>query len=696
MAAYLPDITTADDVAATAGIPVDGAAPATPTVNLTALAAFVRDRFNKARNARSKVEQQMLEDLLQRRSRYSDSKVAAIREIMGKNVDPPFMGITESKCEAIYGWLVDGILPPGELPFSVEHTPIPELPDFLKSEIETKVLGALEAQFMQMMSGGVMVDRGAAYQQYDAMMSGAKEKIEALVAEEARESAKRMELKISDLLVESDWENTLRQALKDLVDCGTAIMRGPVLRETPTRRSALNPETRKYETTYKHEIIPSVERLVPLRFYPSPDATRSSMPWYVYVNSMTRKDLAGCMADQSYDQDAVKKALAAYGQRGYREITAIETEKASLENRVGPPHDSELIDRLEYGGSVPGKLLMDFGMEGLEPEQEYDALLWLVGEHLIKAVVNPDPVGLNYIFSAGFSEQPDSFWGISVPRKMRHSQNIANVSARQLMMNMGLAAGPMMELNMDRMWPGENFAVRPFMALKSTNAMMQEGKAVNFYQPQMVTRQLIEVFNFCLQLSDHETGIPRILYAGETDTPTASAASMLMSQAAKGGQNVIRNIDNGLIIPCIQSFFNYVIQYDSENTEYFGDFKIVARGSNTMVAKEQKVLRLKEILRDANNPLDMQIITVPIRAKLWKETVEALGISPSIFGDEDEIEAQAMQVAQQQQMAASPVQIEGAGTNRMPPGATNVLPGSGMEAGSQENPTFTSQEGTQP
>lgn len=696
-----PDITTADDVAAVAGIPTDSTPTAPPPeINLTQLAAFVRNRFNKARSARSKVEQQMLEDILQRRSRYSDSKLAAIREVMGKNVDPPYMGITESKCEAIYGWLVDGILPPGEMPFSVEPTPIPELPPFIRGEIEKKVLGVMEMQFAQMAGSGMPIDRNNAYQQYDVLMKEAKEKIETLVAHEARDSAKKMSMKIGDLLAEASWENSLRQSLKDLVDCGTAILRGPVMREVPIRRSALNPESRKYETTYEHEIIPLVERLVPLRFYPSPDATRSSMPWYVYVNSMTRKDLAACLADESYDVEAVKKALNAYGDKGYREITAVEMEKASLENRIGPPTDSELLDRLEYGGSVPGKLLMEFGMTGLVPEQEYDALLWLVGEYIIKAVVNPDPVGLNYIFSAGFSEQPDSFWGISVPRKMRHSQNIANVAARQIVMNMGLASGPMMELNMDRMWPGENFTVRPFMAIKSTNAMMQEGKAVNFYQPQMVTRQLVEVFNFCLQLSDHETGIPRILYAGETDTPTASAASMLMSQAAKGGQNVIRNIDSGIIIPCVQAFFNYVLQYDAADTEYFGDFKIVARGSNTMVAKEQKVLRLKEILRDANNPTDLQVITVPIRAKLWKETVEALGISPTIFGDEDEIDERAaqMQMMQQQQqlMSGSPAQAEGAGTNRIPPAATATLPGSTLQVGSQENPMFTSQEGSLP
>lgn len=696
----IPGIVTPDDVAKVAGIPVDGAAPATTEINLPGLAGFVRSRFNKARNARAKVEQIMLEDMLQRRSKYTDAKLAAIREVMGKNIDPPFMGITESKCEAVYSWLVDALFPPGHAPFSVEPTPIPDLPDFVDAQIQEGVMSALRSELIQLFNSGVPISREDANRLHAEMLQEAKGKVEKEVVKRARSSAKQMFNKINDMFVEADWEGEVKLALKDMVDGGTAIMRGPIMLETPVRRSSVDPATRRYKTTYDIDTIAGVERLVPLRFYPSPDATRRSVPWYVYSNAMTRKDLASCLDDDSYNQDAVKAALDAYGDKGHREITAVELEKATLENRVGPPTDSELIDRLEYGGSVPGRLLAEYGIQGLTPEQEYDALLWCVGDYLIKAVINPDPVGLNYIFSAGFSEQPDSFWGISVPRKMRHSQNMANVAARQIMMNMGLASGPMMELNMDRMWPGENFMVRPFMALKSTNAMMQEGKAVNFYQPEMVTRQLVEVFNFCLRLSDHETGIPRILYAGETDTPTASAASMMMSQASKGGQSVIRNIDSGLIIPCVQAFFNYVLQYESDDTEYFGDMRIMARGSNTMIAKEQKVLRLKEVLRDANNPTDLQVITVPIRAKLWKETVDALGISPGIFGDEDEIhermEEMQEKMVQPQIAAGSPAEREGAGTMRMPPAAAQTTPGSAMRVGEQENPEFASQEGSLP
>ncbi|HET6494393.1 MAG TPA: hypothetical protein VFH61_03390, partial [Thermoleophilia bacterium] len=611
----IPDVTTVDDVARTAGL----AGAPEPMKDVTPFGAFVRGQYDKARQERMPVEKIMLEDLRQRRSKYPDAKLAAIQDIMGKSVEPPFIGITESLCEAIYGWMVDGILPPGQPPFMVDPTPMPELPEFVQAELEQRVEAKLLAWGQAMLQSGQVVDPMALQQQYNEMRELASKQLDQLIMKEARESAKKMFRRIHDLFAEANWDMALRRSMKDLIDCGTGIMRGPVLKEVAVRRSQLSQTTRRYETTYAHDTIPSVERLVPLRFYPSPDATRESMPWYVYVNSMTRKDLATCLSDDSYDTKAVAAALRDYGTSGHREVSAVETEKAALENRLGANTNTELIDRLEYWGSVSGRLLTDFGIEGLIPEQEYGAMVWVVGAHVIKVLINPDPVGLNYVFSAGFCEQPDSFWGISVPRKMRHSQNIANVAARQIVMNMALASGPMMEVNIDRIWPGENFAMRPFLTMRSTNAMMQEGKAVNFYQPQMVTRQLVEVFNFCMQLADHETGIPRLLYAGETGVETAAATSMLMSQAAKGGQNVIRNIDTGLIIPCVQAFFNFIMQYDEGSTEYFGDMKIIPRGSNSMVAKEQKVLRLKEILRDANNPSDLQVITIPIRAKLWKE-----------------------------------------------------------------------------
>lgn len=666
---------------------LEAPAPVAAKINLTSLGGHVRSKFELARRARIEVERRMLEDLRQKRGKYSSSKLAAIREVMGKNAEPPFLDVTGGKCEATYAWLIDAILPPGQDPFSLEATPLPELPGFVETEIQQRVQAELLNRVEMQIQQGLIINQATLRAAYAEMMEQAKDIVAEEILEQARESATKMFTKIKDQFAEGEYETALRQALHDLVDVGTAIIRGPVLRHVPVRRPTIDPASLRFTMEYTFDVLPVYERLSPLRFYPSPDATRASLPYYVYVNSTSRADLASLLEDDSYDAMAVAGALAAHGD-GYREVTSVEVEKAHLEERT-TTLDSELIDRLEFGGSIPGYLLEQFGIQGLDPIKSYDALVWMVGSYVLKAVINPDPVGLNYIFSAGFSEMPDSFWGIGIPRKMRHTANIINIAARALVMNIGIASGPMIEANMDRMWPGENFSVRPWGVLKSTNAQMQEGKAVNFYQPNMVTQRLIDVMEFGLRMADIETGIPRILYAGETSTPTASANADLMSQASKGGQAVVRNIDMGLIIPSVVAQHNYNMQYDESGQEYVGDVRVIARGSNTMVAKAQKVMRLKEILRDANNPTDLQIITVPIRAKLWRETVDALGVDPRLLGQEDEIDARAEELERMWAMSG------GGATAGQLPGAVETSP-AGQPVAGRDAQLYASTAGSRP
>lgn len=657
---------------------------APPPQRNAALLGFVRERFNRAANSRILIEQMMLEDLRQKRSQYSPAKLAAIRQVMGQAVDPPYPGITEAKCEAVYAWLLDAILPPGQFPGSLEPTPIPELPVEVTAEIEQRVQDELLDRIELQIQQGLVVDAATARAAYTEMLKTAQDEVAHELMEAAKTSARKMMDKIKDQFAECDWEKALKQSLHDLVDIGTAIMRAPILRDQPIRRSRLNPQTRRYEVTYEHDIIPGVERLVPQRFYPCPDATRDSVPWSVYNNASSRKDLASLLDDSSYDQQSVRDALRAYA-NGYRESTTVEQEKSNLEGRT-TTYDSELIDRLEYKGSVQGAMLMEFGLEDLEPEREYDAMIYVVGQYVIKALINPDPVGLNYIFSAGFSEQPDSFWGRSVSRKMRHSQNITCIAARAVVMNVGIASGPLTEVNMDRMWPGQNLQLTPWMVVKATSSMMAEGKAVNYYQPQMVTERLIQVFDFGMRLADYETGLPRILYAGESNSQTAASDSMMITQASKGGQNIVRNVDTGLIVPILQAFFNFNLQYDPIGESYVGDARVVARGSNTQVAKEMKVLRVKEILKESNNDRDAAIFTTNVRAKLWAQAVEALGIDPRLLGTEDEIDARAAQLEQQTLL----------GQSRELEAATQTLPGTGTQVGGHDAELFASQAGSTP
>ena len=316
---------------------------------------------------------------------------------------------------------------------------------------------------------------------------------------------------------------------------------------------------------------------------------------------------------------------------------------------------------------------------------------------LVKAVLNPETVGLNFVFSAAFSERPDSFWGVGVPEKMEHSVNIANMAAVHIVMNASMGSGPMAEFNSDRV-AGQNMQIRPWATFPATNAQMMEYKAIQFYQTQMVTDKLTALFEWAMNLADHETNFPRVLYAGTSSTPTASATAMVTSQAAKGAMSVVRNIDIGLIIPSVQKQFRFNMQY-GKDPDIVGDIRIVARASGAQVAKEQKIIRLKETLVESNNPNDINVLTVPIRAKLWEILLAEEGIDPSVMGLDEEVEQRAMQFQNQQMMLQSgptaAIGPDGGASFRKPPAARQLGPG-GQPVAGRDSQMFESEAGMTP
>jgi hypothetical protein len=66
----------------------------------------------------------------------------------------------------------------------------------------------------------------------------------------------------------------------------------------------------------------------------------------------------------------------------------------------------------------------------------------------------------------------------------------------------------------------------------------------------------------------------------------------------------------------------------SDDNELKGDVTIVARGSNSIVAKETAQVRRNEFLQATANPIDMQIMGIDGRATLLRETARQLDVNP--------------------------------------------------------------------
>ena len=60
-------------------------------------------------------------------------------------------------------------------------------------------------------------------------------------------------------------------------------------------------------------------------------------------------------------------------------------------SRSGTWADDSLIDCLRFHGKLPGRMLIDMGLkdESLKDGLNYEAVVWVIGNYVIRALLNP-------------------------------------------------------------------------------------------------------------------------------------------------------------------------------------------------------------------------------------------------------------------------------------------------------------------
>ena len=297
------------------------------------------------------------------------------------------------------------------------------------------------------------------------------------------------------------------------------------------------------------------------------------------------------------------------------------------------PDIQEFVDR-EYEHGFVSDVEADIVPPGLSEEEvpdaarEYDANVWVVGNYVIKAVLNYDPLGEKPYAKTSFIKQPGALWGKGIPEIIEDIQNICNAAARSLVNNMAIASGPQVEVNLERIPPNEDITqLHPWKIWQTMNDPLgSSAPAVRFSQPDSRANELMGVYDRFSRLADDHSGIPAYIY-GDTNVQgagrTASGLSMLMGSAGKGIRQVVMHIDNDVIHPIVKRQFVYNMRYDpDENIK--GDVEIVPKGAINLAVKETVNVRRVEFLNATANPIDIEIMGPDGRAAILREVAKGL------------------------------------------------------------------------
>lgn len=602
------------------------ATPPAPTTLVDSLAGYVRQHWTLAKTAKQQdAERRIIDALRAKRGEYDPEKLQKIRQQQGSEI---YMMLFATKARQLKALLGDILLGSGDdLPVAIQPSPSPDLPPEVVQQI---MQGAMELVMQAEMSGMPM-----SIEQVRQMLRDAKDHEQSVMDQEARARCKRAERKIHDMLTEGGFVEAFDAFLDDLATSPTAIIKGPVIRKSAVLAWQPGPNgTSVPVTSFANR--PHWERVDPLNLYPAPWATSPHNGFLIEHHRLEPSAVSDLIGQEGYDDKALREVLDAHSSGGLREWLTADTLRAEVEapGVADPTTGSSLIDALQYWGSIPGKMLLEWGMDASQvpdPAKVYEAEVWLIGRWVIKAELNVDPLSRRPYYTDSFERIAGAFWGNSLYDTMRDCEDMCNAAARALANNMGIASGPQVWIAVDRTPPGEEItSMFPWKLWQVTSDPTGSTAApMGFFQPTSNAAELMSVFDRYSLLADEVTGIPRYMtgdgMAGGAGR-TASGMSMMIGNAGKTTKKTVRSLDIHVLSPLGESAYNYIMRYVGD-PDIKGDLNVVATGALSFMVKDTAQQRRIEFLRETANPFDMQILGVDGRAAVLRETAQTLDMN---------------------------------------------------------------------
>lgn len=621
-------------------------------VVLSALTGHVMACWREAKDAKHDVEQRMLQAVRQREGNYSPEKLAAIKSA---GMSELFLKITGVKCRAAEAALRNTLLPVEDKPWTLEPTPLPDLPDELDFEI---------LQYA--------IERGLS----DGDLEDLKDAVKDALAEDAKTRAVRMERVCEDQQVEGGFRAALRDMISDIVTLGTCVMKAPVIKMKPKLQWG-----RGFDVVVEDTLSMMFERVDPFNIYPAPQAMDcQSCSYIIEHHRLMPADLEAMIGVDGFDDEEIYSVLGEHRIGGLRDWVSLSNdvreilaqERDGISNGIAAMSASVTeIDALEFYGQVQGRWLSEHGVE-LDDDQldrYHEACVWLVGSHVIKAVVNENPLRLRPYYSTGAEKKTGAFWHDGIPDLMEDSQDVVNASVRNLVNNMGMSSGPQVWIDASRKVAGADYStMHPWKMwqFKADDRSGANSPPMQFFQPSSNAGELVNVTNQFMHYASETSGVSAAMHGSPSSkgaAKTASGQAMLLNSDMQLMRSIVYNVDIDVIEPVIYAQFIWNMLY-GEDDSIKGDVNIKPRGVVALIVKEQLQLRRGEFLANTANPIDMQIIGKSGRASVLREVAKGLDMPvDQVVPSREQLErddVMAEQMAKQQQYA----QEDGV---RMPP-----------------------------
>lgn len=611
------------------------------------LVAFIKDKLEEADRSRNTKQRQWLDNV--KAMRGEDSKPGMRPDSELKSI---YVRTTSTKTKAAYSQISEALLGNDNFPISIDPTSRPEgIAEFahIKQEQEESAApkNPLDVGYAgdgaELAPGATQADMqkilGEAYSKKlnpELFEEGIDITGQGVQLQPAKQAARMMQKTIFDQLEETKAKTALRKALYEACMLGTGAMKGPFTENTPV----VSYEEQGPKTEYK--LKPRLDFVSMWDLYIDPNAfTQEDISYIVERHRFNKTQLRNLTNMPGFDALAIEQLCYESGNYTIRSFETTLRPDASYEN------EHELYEVLEYWGYMDAKMAREeFGLNVPDMMNTVQVNAWISGDRVLRVNVNPfQPSRIPY-FIFPYEQDPYSIYGVGVPELMEDLQVLMNGMARLAVENAMLSGNILLDVDTSALRSNEDMTIYPGKIFERQAGA--QGTAINSIEIPNVSQQNMQMFSQFRQMTDEATGIQSILH-GQTGVSgtgrTSSGLAMLMDSASMSIKNVIRNIDDHLLKPVGQAYFQWNMQFKAkEFPEIKGDLEIKAMGSHNLISKERKAAKLQTFLQLSTNQALAPFIRLPT---IIKDLAVQMEISPEEILNSPE---EAMAYAQLQAM----------------------------------------------
>ena len=652
------------------------------------LVGIIQSRFYQAEDARNSDEARWLKAYENYRGLYNKS--VKFRDSEKSRI---FVKITKTKVLAAFGQLVDVIFGTGKFPIGIAETKIPEgelgqahldvnnpqpgletsIPDDIGNRIEDNPYDVGYEGDGKTLKPGATFNKGIFSdtiedQIEDSLVEGFSPNPQAIELSPAQKAARRMEKLIHDQIDESKGSSEIRNALLESSLLGTGIVKGPFNFNKKLNKWDMGEDG---ERTYNPiEVrVPRIEFVSCWDFYPDPAATSiEECEYVVHRHKMNKSQLRQLRNMPYFDEDAIRACLTEgpnYIEKDF---------EYQLKDDARNDEYQTNFEVIEYWGIMDAEYAREVGIELSDDIDDLDEVqinAWVCGNELLRAVINPfTPYRIPY-HAFPYERNPYNFFGIGVAENMDDSQQIMNGHARMAVDNLAMAGSLVFDVDESALVGGQSMEIYPGKIFRRQAGM--PGQAIHGLKFPNTAPENMMMFDKFRQLADEQTGIPSYSH-GQTGvqsmTRTASGMSMLLGASSLNIKTVVKNLDDFLLRPLGESFFQWNMQFFEGDLDVKGDLEVKATGTNSLMQKEVRSQRLTMFLQTAQSPAIAPFVKI---SKLVSELAYSLDLDPDeILNDPEEAAIMAQIIGMQN---AGQTIGEEAQPNSQQPGGMGSLAG---------------------